>query len=542
MEPPGGSNPNATESPTITLPAVTGVGVILGTAAYMSPEQAKGRPSDKRSDLWAFGCVLYEMLAGARPFEGEDIVEVFGAVTRLDPDWSRLPAETPAVVRTFLQRCLTKDPRQRVGDIAAALFVLEAAAPAFRDGSPRHPTKGWSARAWRLSWLIAGFAAVVSGLLFSRPGGSEAPNLPIVRFSVAASAGGSLALRAPDLALSPDGRYLAFVGRVGTGPFQLYVRAIDSVEARVIPGTDDASKPFWSPDSKSIGFAVPRALKQVAVEGGSPQTICTVEDAADGLAAGATWNRNDVILFGSRRVLYRVSASGGSPAVVLGGPDSLISYRWPQFLPDGRRFLVFQFNQTSSSPTGVYSGSLDSAATHLVLVTDYMARFSPRGYLLYVANGALAAERFDVESLQRLGEAVTVTPQVSVYEAANSRYASFSVSDDGGLAFSSGSDLRRLTWVDRAGRQLADIGPADRYSAVELSPDAARAALEILDDTGRGDIWTLDLQRAVRSQSRAHETSGSPHPNGHLMDGPSRTPRPRWTDAHGRLHDPTRIA
>ena len=499
LGPTAAADPNTTESPTMTSPAVmTGINVILGTAAYMSPEQAKGRPADKRSDIWAFGCVLYEVLTGARAFDGKDMAEVLGAVTRLEPDWSRLPADTPPVIDTLLRGCLTKDPRLRLGDITAVLFAFKAASAT--PAAPRRDTteRASARRSLQLAWLLAGLVLVVTGVWLTRGASNETTSLPTTRFKVPAPDGVSLSLRAPELELSPDGRYLAFVGRRGTGPFQLYVRARDEVEARVIPGTDDAAKPFWSPDSKSIGFVVFSALKRVALEGGAPQTICTLDDSAEGLGAGGTWNRDDVILFGARHALYRVSASGGAPAVVLGGPNSPISYRWPQFLPDGRRFLVFQFSQRPSSQTGVYSGSLDSAVTSLVLATDYMARFSPKGYLLYVANGGLQAERFDGNSLRRLGETITLAPRVNAVQAANSRYASFSVSNNGGLAFGSGSDLRRLTWVDRAGTQLSVVGQADMYAAVELSRDGTQAVLEILDDGGRGDIWTLDVERDMR--------------------------------------------
>ncbi len=293
---PGSATPQS-QSPTITSPAMlTGAGIVLGTAAYMAPEQAKGREADKRSDIWAFGCVLYEMLTGRRPFDGEDMTDVLGAVVRLEPAWEALPSDVPAPVRTLLRQCLVKDRRRRVGDIAAVLFVLDHQASLA-------PTVPVVSRSNRIAWLVAALATIaliataVVALRMSRSG-TLAPDL--VEFTIAppenTSFGGPAAGgtgNVAQLAISPDGRNIVFVARAQSA-FQIWLRPVASAEARPIQGTEGAAFPFWSQDSRFIAFFAGGKLKKVAIAGGPPLELA---DATAG--RGGSWSRDNVIVFGS---------------------------------------------------------------------------------------------------------------------------------------------------------------------------------------------------------------------------------------------------
>ena len=308
-EPGSGSATHQSLSPTITSPAmVTGVGVLLGTAAYMSPEQAKGRQADKRSDIWAFGCVLYEMLTGHRPFDGEDMTEVLGAVVRLEPNWEALPSDVPPAIRALMQRCLVKDRRKRIADIAAALFVLD------------HQTGVVTpvpVRSSRIAWLVAALATIAliaTAIVALRMSSTDTPAPEVVQFTIAPpentvfrgpAAGGTGTIA--QLAVSPDGRNIAFVAGA-QGEFQLWLRPVASADARAIEGTEGAAFPFWSHDSRFIAFFAGGKLKKVAIAGGPP---IVVADAADG-AGGGSWSHDNVIVFGTvvrACFAYRVPAA-----------------------------------------------------------------------------------------------------------------------------------------------------------------------------------------------------------------------------------------
>jgi eukaryotic-like serine/threonine-protein kinase len=414
------------QAPTITSPALlTGAGVVLGTAAYMAPEQAKGLEADKRSDLWAFGCVLYEMLTGRRPFDGEDIAEVLGAVVRLEPTWDALPSDVPAPVRALLRQCLVKDRRRRVGDIAAVLFVLDHQASL----APAVPV---TSRSTRVAWLVAALAAIaslaaalVAVRVFST--GTTAPDL--VQFTIAPPE--NLSFRAPitggtgnnpQLAISPDGRNIVFVAGAQS-TFHLWLRPVNSAEARQIQGTADARFPFWSPDSQAIAFFAGGKLKKVAIAGGP---VVEVTDAPAG--RGGSWSRDNVIVFdrGLRAGLFRVPSAGGVPTAVTTLADGEDAHRWPHFLPDGHHFLynaVFGACCPPATPGALRVGSLDPSEPTVTLFEADSSAAYVSGHLLFARDQTLMAQPFDPDARQLAGEAVPVVDRIS---REGSRYVSAS--------------------------------------------------------------------------------------------------------------------
>jgi eukaryotic-like serine/threonine-protein kinase len=351
-------------SPTISRMA-TQAGVLLGTAAYMSPEQAKGKPVDRRTDIWAFGCVLYEMLTGQKAFDGETVTDTLAAIMRAEPDWSQLPAGTPVRVRVLLQRCLRKDPKQRLRDIGDARISLDEVLSGTADpvaalsaASSRKPWNAWLA--WSVATLfIAAFLAAV----FVRTKRPPAAQMDPVRFEVQLPEKVS-AESTGTFALSPDGRKLAFAARALDGGVQLWIRSMDSLDARPLPGSWTSIGPaglppfFWSPDSRYVAFGVGGKLEKIDTAAGEPQAICDIH----GAAVGGSWNRDGVILFSQAPgPIMKVAADGGSPVPVTAtangngtGADAL-----PYFLPDGRHFLYLRVSG-SSEESGIYVGSIDA--------------------------------------------------------------------------------------------------------------------------------------------------------------------------------------
>ena len=357
-------------SPTLSL-AATRAGTILGTAAYMSPEQARGRPLDRRTDIWSFGAVLYEMLAGKQAFGGDDVTDSLAAVVRAEPDWSAIPPAAPERLRYLLRRCLTKDPRERLRDIGEARVILnepDRSLPVAAQTAPRQSVV--------LPWVAAAAALLVAAALavalFRRP----PVEAQTVRFAVPAPEKTTIGTTGPHNvpAISPDGRRLAFAALSG-GRQMLWVRQLDSLAAQALPGTEAATYPFWSPDSRFIGFFAAGKLKKIDISGGPPQTLC---DA--GRHGGGTWNRDGAIVFSlDGKPLQRVSAAGGVPGEVtaLDASRQEHTHAYPWFLPYGRRFLYTALsNQREKS--GVYVGSLDSrSAPRLLLAGNTPAVYAP---------------------------------------------------------------------------------------------------------------------------------------------------------------------
>jgi Tol biopolymer transport system component/predicted Ser/Thr protein kinase len=479
-------------SPTITSPfAMSNLGVILGTAAYMAPEQAKGKPLDKRVDIWAFGCVLYEMLTGRRPFDGEDVTDTLAAIVRGDPDWSALPANTPATVRTLLRRCLEKDRRERLPDIGAARLELkEARATDVAEAGVVKPPAAASAV---VPWIVAAVAilgAIVAGTyaLLTRP----APDTRVFKSVIVPPSplSGAPALR---LAISPDGRRLAFVAPDAAGTTMLWVRPLDSTVPQPLAGTTNARAPFWSPDSRSLAFIADGRLRRIDAAGGPILTICNALDTPPG-----TWNRDDVIVFsGFRGPLARVYASGGAPVAVTEltpGIGERIQHM-PFFLPDGRHFL-YTAGTGGSRSLGIYVGSLDTKKTVPLLTAGSNAAYA-NGYLLYLRDTTLMAQRIDPDSLKLSGDPVPVATDVQINTSTGT--GAFSVSQTGVLVYQTGpSSGTLLVWHDRAGKQLGSVGTQAGNRDVQLSPDGRWASVTLPNNsTQQPDIWRFDLARGL---------------------------------------------
>jgi Tol biopolymer transport system component len=478
-QPSAASEGDPANSPTLTMRA-TQAGMIMGTAAYMSPEQASGKPVDKRADIWSFGVVLWEMLTGKRLFDGETISHTLAAVLTKEPDLQPVPAE----VRRLLQRCLEKDPKRRLRDIGDAWELLEV------GQAHSLSTTGHGPVPQRWPWVAAAgtLAVIAAGLAFVHFR-ETAPEQRSTRFEVA----GKSDLQ--DVALSPDGRYLAFTASSG-----LWVRPLDSLEARALPGTEEARFPFWSPDSAFLGFFAGGKMKKIAAGGGPAQTLC---DAPAN--RGGTWNRDGIILFAPNVTsgLYRVSAAGGVPAPVT-KPAGTVSHRFPEFLPDGRHFS-FVVTSITVEASGIYIGSLDGTTERLLPEVSHAAYsaptgFSRTGHLLFVRDGTLMAQPFDPERLRTTGEAFPIAEQVSD-NAGVPGSSLFSVSGPGTLVYGRGAGKRQLVWRDRTGKRLGLIGTPGDISFEKLSPDEKKVAFMIsVGAAASSDIWVHDLMRNTTSR------------------------------------------
>jgi Tol biopolymer transport system component len=494
---PSHESADAMNSPTLTAHA-TQLGVILGTAAYVAPEQAKGKPVDRRADIWAFGVVLYEMLAGRRGYEAEDVSETLAAVLTREVDWSALPAGLPPRLHTLLRDCLVRDPKQRlrdIGDARRALDQIISGAPDAAAGlAPAAPPP--SRRTGIVPWAVAGLALIGAvALAFVHFREAPAPR-QLVRFTILppdkTSFGG--------FALSPDGRYLAFVTSEGSvfgvqGTSKLWVRAMDSLEARSLPGTEGLSfiqdQLFWSPDSAFIGFVIQGSLKKVPVNGGPSETLATFRRPG----FRGSWGRaGKILLADNAGALQYVPEGGGAPVDVANAVPGEPRLQ-PQFLPDGRQFLYYVAGGKSN---GIHVAALDSATPPKRLVSDStVARYVPptaagqSGHLLFVRETTLMAQAFDP---------VTSTLTGSTFPVAES-VGRFSVSENGAVAYASGAATPRpqvLAWLDRSGKQVGTEGPPADYRDLRLSPDERSVVFTSTDpNTNNVDIWVLDLIRGV---------------------------------------------
>ena len=508
---PFGAGSDVSQPPTLTIPAMTQAGMILGTAAYMSPEQARGRAVDKRTDIWAFGCVLYETLTGHAVFTGDTLSDTIAAILDREPHWKALPEHTPSSVRRLLRRCLEKDPKRRLPDIADARLEIDEAETTPSDARDAGPTVSSSiARVRtreRVGWIIAAacLTGLVATLAFNRAGsGDRTPaDIPSYSTSIVLPAGVSLWSGNPPgrFVLSPDGRRLAMVASDSTGRSMLWVRPLDSRVAQALGGTEGATYPFWSADSRFIAFLAQNKLKKIGVAGGEVVTLC---DASFG-SSGA-WNRDDVILFTPKgnSPLYRVSASGGTPTQVttLETASGDVQHSFPFFLPDGRHFLYFVVGSQASRtvPRGVYVGALDSKAPGKLIEPGGSNAKYANGYLIFLRNGALLAQPFDVGRLELGGTPASLVDHIQTTGASASDVAgAFTVSETGVLAYQTGSVVRsQLTWFDRAGTRLATLGDQADYVDVALSPDDTRVAVSLMDlEIGTRDIWIFDVARRL---------------------------------------------
>jgi serine/threonine protein kinase len=495
MEPIGAMPTGLSMSPTITSPAMTRAGIILGTAAYMSPEQARGKPVDKRADIWAFGCVLFEMLTGRRVFEAEDVSLTLAEVMKSEPDWTALPTLPPAV-RMCVRRCLKKDSRQRLRDIGEVRLALEGAFDVEYVVETSTTSRSIDQRVWRRVVPFAATSALVAALLTWWISHSRPSPLPeVVRFQISAPPGSTIVPGTP--AISPDGRTLAYVVRTD-GSGQIYLRDLNSTDARPLPGTQNAVHPFWSPDGRSLAFVSDLTLKRIDIGGGSARGITRVSAPWHG-----SWGPFGDLLFSSNLTVLRVPAEGGSAtdAVKLDSSAGENAAGFPSFLPDGKRFLIRVDRGNAGS--GLYLASLESPRMTLVLDGVFSAALvapTPQrnaSYLLYVRDDALVAHAFD----ERAG-AVKGTPRLLVDNiglVANPPFLpTVGVSAAGVLAFQSGAALASggFEWVSRTGEALTPIELAG--SIPSLSPDGRWLA--VTNRTRGIDIWVMDLSRNVPSQ------------------------------------------
>jgi serine/threonine-protein kinase len=512
----------ATQSPTITSPAMmTGVGVILGTAAYMSPEQAKGREADKRSDIWAFGCVLYEMLTGKRPFDGDDVSDTLANVLKSDPDWTSVPVHVPAALRALLRRCLEKDRRERVADISTALFVLkEQASLVAPAGTASAATLSRKLLWWRVAALTAG-ALVISAVTAAAVWFATRPAPPsVVRTTITTSGPTALTL-APydrDVVITPDGSRVVYRGNN-----QLLVRALNQLQPTVLSGLGAPHGVFVSPDGLWVGFfdgVGVATIKKVSIGGGPPETVYA---AGQGLPTGATWGPDGTIIFGTNAPatgLQRVSAAGGE-ATVLTKPDrerGELDHVWPEFLPGGKAVL-FTIVPVTGGIDNAQVAVLDlrTGASKVLIRGGSHAHYVSTGHLVYGVSGTLRAVAFD---LKRLEVAGTPAPVLEGLVTKAFGAVDFGVAANGSLVYVAGGPggggRQTVVSVDRQGRASALPGlPLDAYRTVRVSPDGTRLALAT-----QNDVFIYDLARATLSR-----LTTDPAPNTSPLDA-------RWPAHH----------
>jgi serine/threonine-protein kinase len=499
------------QSPTITTPAMmTGIGMILGTAAYMSPEQAKGRPADKRSDVWAFGCVLYEMLTQKRAFAGEDVPDTLASVLRGEPDWSALPAETTHLT-SVLQRCLEKDVKRRLRDIADVKLLLDDAA------RPQVATRGAPSQRAGWMWATAALSLIAGGTIAALilSSGSRTTPPRVARFEVTTPQADAFTTSAPgaNVAISPDGSRIVYTSRGGSSlmpsgaSFHLIVRELDQLGVKPIAGSEGATNPFFSPDGQQIGFATLEELRRVAVGGGPTIRVCRVSGV---VFSGAAWGPNDSIVFAQAGAgLFRVSAAGGEPEK-LAAPDRTkkeTNYVRPSILPGGRAVVYTVMLQ--GGQTRIMARTLDRDLTTTVVEGGFGAQYLPSGHLVYGQGDRLMAVPFDVSTLKATGTPLVLQEGVST-KAVNG-IANVATASDGTGVYVSGRGAtanRHLIRVDRRGTHVAQIGtqPLEIPRFPRLSPDGRRLAVTI-GPPNAGQIWIYDVAgsaQPIRLTSQGH--------------------------------------
>ena len=489
---------NQANSPTMTVRA-TQAGMILGTAAYMSPEQAKGRAADKRSDVWAFGCILYEMLAGRRAFEGEDVSDTLASVLRGEPDWGALPSTLPPAIRTLIERCVIKDRARRISDISTARFLLNE--PASASSMPPlavaaiSPTAPRSIRlSLALSAVIA--AAAITAIAMWSIGSSTAPSSPgpVTRLSIVLPSGTLLDdTDIVPIAISPDGSQIAYTA-IADGKVMLYQRALDDSESRVLSGTEGAQSPFFSFDNKWIGFFATGQLKKVAIGGGALEVLCP---AANG--RGGSWSEDGQIYFAPTNTtgIWRVAASGGTPSEFtrLDRERGEVSHRWPQILPGHQGLIYTVWTGPGPDEKSVVFRTAAGEPRTLARGGD-RGRFVLPGSLVYARGDSLMALPFDPAQPSVTGAAPVRLPGLIPGDAAEG--PGFEVSSSGVLAaLPAGPErlARRPVWVDASGRTEPLPVPVQQYEHVSISPDGTRAVLQILE--GVVNLWLFDFERAA---------------------------------------------
>jgi serine/threonine protein kinase len=454
----------STSSEIDTRKQITDPGTVMGTVGYMSPEQVRGHEADHRLDIFSFGSILYEMLAGQRAFRRDTMAETMTAILKEEPpELSETNAKISLPLEKIVRRCLEKKPERRFHSTHDLAFAIESlSGTATSSGQTLTALTALSTRSRitrHLPWIVAGvlFIALLGALPFVISSLRRAPvETPLTRVSVLPPEKSTLGT----VTVSPDGRRLAFIATDATRKRLLWVRPLDSLAAQPLAGTDDAIYPFWSPDSRFIGFFAGGKLKKIEVTGGSPSTLCNAPNGR-----GGAWNRDDIIIFApdNRGGLSRVSAAGGepSPATTLDSSRQENTHRFPQFLPDGRHFLYFA-RSVQPENSAIYVSSLDQPKAKRIISTDANVAYAPPGYLLFAREGTLMAQVFDAASLALTGVPFGVAEQVGHFRSNNEAY--FSVSETGILVYQSGdAGKTQLVWFDRSGKQLGALGPPGDY-------------------------------------------------------------------------------
>ncbi len=469
-------------------------GTILGTFQYMSPEQLEGKEADARSDIFALGCVLYEMLTGKKAFTGKSQASLIGSImTSEPPPISSIQPMTPPALDRVVKGCLAKEPENRWNTSHDVMLQLQWIAEGGSAAGLPAPVAARRKSREKLAWGVAAagiLAAAALGYGFLR----RAPKPPrLVRFEVA-NPPGLTTIDAPKI--SPDGKILAFNATDSNGKTQIWIRPLNALTAQPLPGTEGTRRPFWSPDSRFLGFVADGKLKKIDVTGGPPTKICDAPTGVDG-----SWSPEGVILLDGTATdpIYRVSAAGGTPVVAAKADPARkeIQVGWPEFLPDGRHFIYMAINQKADQ-SAYRIGSLDSSETKPFAPAQSMLAYAPQGYLLFLKDRTLMAQPFDAKAMKTTGESVPLAEQIGTDAVGLAR---FSVSRDGVLAYRTGESGGRLLWMDRSGKELETLGDPAEYADPSFSPTGDRLAFDLIDiRTNKSDIWIRDLSRGVNSR------------------------------------------
>jgi serine/threonine-protein kinase len=506
LQPTNARSSTELESPTITTPAMTQAGLILGTAAYMSPEQAKGRAVDRRSDIWAFGVVLYEMLTGQRAFKGGDVPDTLAFILTREPAWTALPANTPPLIRRLLRRCLEKDRKRRLDSAADVRLEIEEAltGPSAVEAATRQPEPAprwaWSrALTWALAASTLGLAIALVWL-WAPSRVVRSVDQPLVRLDVDLGADISLlpvssvaSAAGSSVAISPDGMRLAYAS--GTPP-TLFTRRLDQPKATELRGTENASAPFFSPDGRWIGFLALGRANKIAVEGGA---IVPLALADIGFILGASWDEDGNVLLATQKGLERIPDSEGKPELVAALANGEVALVSPQILPGGKAVLFSAYTAANSDASSIEVMTLADGRRKTVsrggTSPRYLATSNGEGHLVYVNKTTLFAVPFDLDKLETRGTAVPIVDDVALHEAQGTAQLTFSRT--GTLVYRrSGEDTGLLTvaWLDGAGTMLPLLAKPGVYARPSLSRDGQRVALDVREGSGT-DIWVYDWRR-----------------------------------------------
>jgi Tol biopolymer transport system component len=498
---------SGSQSPTMSRP-LTKEGTILGTFQYMAPEQLEGKEADARTDIWALGCVLYEMATGKRAFEGRSQASLISSIMSAEPaPIATISPLNPPALERLVRACLAKEPEERVQTAHDVKLQLQWIAEGGSQAGVAAPIAARRRSRERLAWIVAG-TAILAAAAFAFMALQPEPESKPVIFELTPPA----QVRGIDLPrISPDGRRLAFNARDSLGTSSIWVRQMNSLEAQRLPGTEGATRPFWSPDSRFLAFFSGGKLYKIDVTGGPPLAVCDAPRGADG-----SWGSRDVILFDGSTAdsVQSVPASGGTAtgATAIDRANGQSYTAWPEFLPDGRHFVYLAYGSGTGGKE-LRVGSIDSKETHSLGAVGSRVEYASN-HLLQVVNGVLLAQKFDPGSRKLIGTPFPVAENV---EVAGSGSARFSASEEGTLVFrASGIDGdRELVWMSRSGERLGSVGRRGQYWTPALSPDGTQLAVVSRDQAGAQDIWIYDLERNLGSRftftgSGAHDPAWSP--------------------------------